>query len=272
MNQPREAFTPDEIVIPPRLRSGVNEESVAALMQSIGRIGLRTPLTVRWDKTSDEDSIVLVAGRHRLEACKRLGMELVDCIVFHGSEVDARLWEIAENLHRADLTAIERAEHVAEWVRLSEETVIPAQVGPKLPTKANPRGAGRPESGVNAAVRELGIARTQAQRSVKIAAIPSEAKEAAKAAGIDDNQSALLRVASEPSPAAQLAAIKREQEKAEAHKRNRQSDRVIALSEAQQFAAWLMERVDLNELPVVISWLEGCKPKDVIAALRRDAA
>lgn len=33
---------------------------------------------------------------------------------------EARMWEIAENLHRADLTVLERDEHIAEWVRLSD--------------------------------------------------------------------------------------------------------------------------------------------------------
>jgi hypothetical protein len=28
--------------------------------------------------------------------------------------------EIAENLHRADLTALERDKHVAEWIRLAD--------------------------------------------------------------------------------------------------------------------------------------------------------
>ena len=36
---------------------------------------------------------------------------------------DARLWEIAENLHRSELTVTERAEHIAEWVRLIAEKV-----------------------------------------------------------------------------------------------------------------------------------------------------
>ena len=31
----------------------------------------------------------------------------------------ARLWEISENLHRADLSALERAEQIAEWVALT---------------------------------------------------------------------------------------------------------------------------------------------------------
>jgi hypothetical protein len=64
------------------------------------------------------------------------------------------------------------------------------QVAPK------PQG-GRPEGGIRAAERDLGIEHTEAVRAVKIASITPEAKEAAREAGIDDNQSKLLKVAAE---------------------------------------------------------------------------
>ena len=64
-----------------------------------------------------------------LEACRRLGMELVAVAIHEGDETDARLWEIAENLHRAELTVQERADHIAEWVRLTGEKAK-AQVAP----------------------------------------------------------------------------------------------------------------------------------------------
>ena len=94
----------------------------------------------------------------------------------------------AENLHRAELTVQERSDMLAEWVRLTEEKQS-AQLAPKGPV------GHRPQGGINAAVRELGIDRTQAQRAVKIAAITPEAKAAAREAGIANNQSALLKVA-----------------------------------------------------------------------------
>ena len=50
------------------------------------------------------------------------------------------------------------------------------------------------------------------------------------------------------------------------------SNRAIALTEAEQFAEWLMERTHPTELPMVIAWLEGCKSRDVTNALRREAA
>ena len=36
-------------------------------------------------------------------------------------QLDARLWEVTENLHRADLDRVGRSEHAAEWVRITDE-------------------------------------------------------------------------------------------------------------------------------------------------------
>ncbi len=87
--------------------------------------------------------------------------------------------EIAENLHRADLTVQERADHIAEWVRITGEKLAqqPAQVAPPV----RKHGHAQAPTGINAAVRDLGIDRTEAQRAVKIASIAPEAKEAARA-------------------------------------------------------------------------------------------
>ena len=170
----------------------LREEQVSSLMQSITKIGLKTPITVR--QPIGEDDVYLVAGRHRLEAYRRLGKEEIEAFVLESDDEDtARLWEIAENLHRADLTALQRDEHVAEWIRLSEKIlIVSAQNAPK------PQG-GRPESGINAASKELGIERTSAQRAVKVDSLTDEAKEVAKEAGLDNNRSALLEAAkSEP--------------------------------------------------------------------------
>ncbi len=32
-----------------------------------------------------------------------------------------------------------------------------------------------------------------------------------------------------------------------------------------------MQRTDINEMPTIIAWLEGTRPRDVTAALRRQA-
>jgi hypothetical protein len=94
--------------------------------------------------------------------------------------IEARLWEISENLHRAELTKLERSEQVAEWVRLTlkQEDGEPNKGAEPRP----PSGGKQPnDKGIKAASRELGIARTNVQQSVKIAAIAPEAKETARA-------------------------------------------------------------------------------------------
>lgn len=73
---------------------------------------------------------------------------------------------------RAELTVQERADQIAEWVRLTEEKNIGATCADIQ------RGRGQPKGGINAAVRDLGIDRTEAQRAVKIASITPEARAA----------------------------------------------------------------------------------------------
>lgn len=184
-------------------RRPLNEDAISTLMASIEKVGLQYPITVRevdyWfdDEQGEQDgAYVLVAGAHRLEACKRLGMFHIEANVEAWDEKTARMWEIAENLHRADLTVLQRDEHVSEWIRLAENKAIDLslQLATKGPFKSGEKPH-RPESGVRAASRELGIESTDAHRAVKVASLSDEAKEAAREVGLDNNRSALLAVA-----------------------------------------------------------------------------
>jgi ParB family transcriptional regulator, chromosome partitioning protein len=169
-----------------------NATDVMALVGSIRAIGLVTPLTV----IRRDGRFVLVAGRHRLEALRVIGADKVPVRIVDMDDIDARLWTISENLHRTELTALERSEQIAEWIKLTAEKAEADKNAEVLAQVAqNPQG-GRPEGGVRAAARELGVDRDSARRAVKIASITSEAKEAVRSAGLADNQSALLKVAS----------------------------------------------------------------------------
>jgi ParB/RepB/Spo0J family partition protein len=175
------------------------DEAVQRLAVSMQRIGLKTPITVRYcDGKADGtvEGYEVVAGRHRVAAATSLGWETIDVIEIECSDLDARLWEIAENLHRAELTKLQRDEQVAEWIRLTDV----AQVEPH-------RKAGQQPGGVRAAARELGVDRNAARRAVKVAGLSDEAKAAAIEHGLDDNRSALLEAAGEDGPEAQVAKI-----------------------------------------------------------------
>ena len=76
-------------------------------------IGLVCPITIR--RPHGQMVPHLVAGAHRLSAAKKLGWELIPCVVAPPEDDDrAALMEIDENLMRGELSPAERAVHIDE--------------------------------------------------------------------------------------------------------------------------------------------------------------
>lgn len=107
-----------DLITVPRGRRPLDQDAVARLAKSIEAIGLRTPITVL--SVNDGERLDLVAGNHRLAAVKSLGWSSVPCFIIEGDKIEAELWEIAENLHRADLTKEQRDECIRRWAELLE--------------------------------------------------------------------------------------------------------------------------------------------------------
>jgi ParB/RepB/Spo0J family partition protein len=85
----------------------VSDELVSELARSIEGIGLLQPIVVRRSKGRYE----VVFGNHRLEACKRLGIERVPVVIKPFTEDEAFLARVSENLLRnASIDPIEEAE------------------------------------------------------------------------------------------------------------------------------------------------------------------
>jgi hypothetical protein len=190
-------------------------DQVKVIADSMARIGLKTPITVRRTKTG----LALITGHHRLEAAKVLGWRHIGCIVTRGDKTQRRLWALAENLHRADLTAVQRAESVVEW----EKLINRSEGG------ADTQSAGRQpkDKGISQRARDLGTTREEVRRSRQIAGISPEAKRAAEATGIASNQKALLEVAKLPKET-QVAKVR------ELAKRKRKKIRVLSTDEITQ--------------------------------------
>jgi N6-adenosine-specific RNA methylase IME4/ParB-like chromosome segregation protein Spo0J len=74
-------------------------------VQSIKRLGLRHPITVRPRK----DDYLLVAGGHRLEAYRKLGNDFIPAVVSKLDDLEAEIWEIDENYCRNELSPCERS-------------------------------------------------------------------------------------------------------------------------------------------------------------------
>jgi hypothetical protein len=136
-------FNPAKIVVEPDRLRELDEKTVSDLVQSAKETGgIHTPIVVWRDNFKSEP--VLVAGLHRLEACKRLGVSVPAKIVFFigRSEKERKtmrkLVELDENLKRRDLTRDERDKLAALRGKL-----LAAE--PPKPKPANPKG-GKPAS------------------------------------------------------------------------------------------------------------------------------
>jgi ParB-like chromosome segregation protein Spo0J len=186
----------EDVDVRNRLRP-LNEQTLAALAESMQRLGQLSPILVY--RLHDE-TLRLVAGLHRLEAAKRLGWIEIEAVVSPGNEIERELQEIAENLHRSELTALERDTQIGRWAELTA-----AKVGQLDP----PSGGAQPaEKGIRKVARALSLERKDVERAIKVASISPEAKQVARDAGLGNNRSALLAVAKEATPAAQVAKVR----------------------------------------------------------------
>jgi ParB-like chromosome segregation protein Spo0J len=186
----------EDVDVGNRLRAP-NEQTAATLMNSMRRLGQLSPISVQ---RLDDGTLRLVTGLHRLEAARRLGWIEIEAVFSTGNEIERELQEIAENLHRSELTALERDTQIGRWAELTAAKV--GQVDP-------PSGGAQPaEKGVRKVARELNLERKDAERAVKVASISPEAKQAARDAGLDDKRKALLAVAKESTSDAQVTKVR----------------------------------------------------------------
>lgn len=107
------------IAVLPRRMRGLRPEVIDELAKSMAANGLLQPIVIR---PAESIGHYLIAGRHRLEAARKLKWDSIRCSIVNGLEADAALLaEIDENLIRADLTLAERAAHVAARKPLYEK-------------------------------------------------------------------------------------------------------------------------------------------------------
>ncbi|HEY7329496.1 MAG TPA: TM0106 family RecB-like putative nuclease [Gemmataceae bacterium] len=135
-------------------RRPLNEQKVRTLAASIDKVGLQTPISVHRRK----NDVLLVCGWHRLEAVKRLGWNSIKCTVLVGDDIQQRLWQTDENLCRAELTVLQRAEAIAQKRDLIRQLPEEGQVAP-------PGGRQPNEMGINKSAKVLGMTREEVHLS-----------------------------------------------------------------------------------------------------------
>lgn len=107
----------EDIDMGDRLRP-VDPIHVEVLGRAMMREGQTTPIVicrlpgaVRW---------TLVAGAHRLEAARKFGMPMLKAEIIGAGKIERRQHEVSENLWRKSLDPIDRANFIAELVRLAK--------------------------------------------------------------------------------------------------------------------------------------------------------
>ena len=209
---PHQMVRISDVTIPDDHRE-VDQEVVSQLAESIRRNGLLHPIVVRRREAGVffgkklEARTLLVAGLQRLKGAELAGLKEIPAIFLEGDAGDARLVTIEENLLRKDLTALERAEELVEWMEIAKELEVSGQ------NVRKPKG-GRPKGGTAKLARDLPISgkteearRKTMERSKKISELAPKAKAAAIKAGLDDSQSMLLAAANETTPQAQIKKV-----------------------------------------------------------------
>lgn len=91
---------------PQQPRTVFDEEALAELTFSIKEIGLLQPVVVR---LRSDGRYELVAGERRLRASKEAGLDTIPAIIRNTDDADMLRDALLENLHRANLNALEEA-------------------------------------------------------------------------------------------------------------------------------------------------------------------
>lgn len=179
---------------------------VSELARSIAEVGLLQPIVVTED-------LRLLAGWHRLEACKRLGWETIPAMVVSLGDLQAELAEIDENLVRQELTVLERAEHLARRKEIYEALHPEVKHG-GAPGKAGGGKVARPKDDTVSSfaadtAAKTGLSPRTIQRDVQIATkIAPDVRDAIRDTPLADSKRDLLALARE-DPADQRRIVRR---------------------------------------------------------------
>lgn len=251
-------ISPDAIRVPGGRRR-VDDDRVLALMDSIRKIGLQTPITI-WFETPDSDIANLVTGAHRVEACRRLDMD-VDAFVTSADTIDRDLWEIDENLCRSELTEAEEAQCLARRKELWIEREA------AKPEKVFPVSGGRGNRGFAAETASV-TGRSKQSINQKIARaekIEPEVLEEVK--GTDLDKGVVLDEIAKTPRDQQRAKIIEIRERQDDDKLNRYADKAVARSNADEAAEIIHANLDLDLVDTLMARLSGVKMADFLNAL-----
>lgn len=177
-------------------RRKLRPEKVRELADSIRTLGLLHPVTIA------QEGSRLVAGLHRLKACESLGWAEIPVIRLTGSDLDAELAEIDENLIRNELTELEQGVAVARRKEIYEARFPETKHGGDRKS-ASVKSSGHDVHLISATFADDTATKTdqsarQVRRQVAIGEGLKDIADEVAATSIADNQKELLALAKLP--------------------------------------------------------------------------
>lgn len=186
----------------PANRRKLDPSWVATLQQDMASgNGHMVPIEVA-EEARDGKPYRLIFGAHRLAAVTGNGADEIDAIVKDrkevASEAQIRLREIAENIMRRQLSALDRAVDIADWRDIYDAAHDTGKPGRKRkPDEDEETSAKFALNFSEAAQQTLGISRRSVFNALKIATIPAPIRDRISLHAIADSQTDLLLLASE---------------------------------------------------------------------------
>jgi ParB family chromosome partitioning protein len=116
VGQPREIPLDDIAPNPFQPRRQFNPDELAELTESIVRQGVVQPLIVAKGQEGAERPYVMIAGERRLRAARQAGLTTVPCVIRQATGQQMLEWALIENIQRADLNPLERAQAYRDYM------------------------------------------------------------------------------------------------------------------------------------------------------------
>lgn len=102
-----------------RLSSQLDPEQMEGLMESINRLGLINPVSVK----ESNGQYILIAGMNRLLALSALGKATAPAFVYTGDDTPINVINISENLHRGNTNPMDEAVSIRDLMNIKSYTL-----------------------------------------------------------------------------------------------------------------------------------------------------
>jgi ParB family chromosome partitioning protein len=152
---------------PNQPRTSFDEEALAELSDSISKLGVIQPITV---KKNDDGTFMIISGERRFRASQLAGLETIPAYVREVDDQTLIEMALVENIQREDLNAIEIAlslQRLIDECNLKQETLA-ERVGKKRSTISNYLRLLKLPNEVQLAVREELISMGHARAIINV--------------------------------------------------------------------------------------------------------